>query len=193
MLYLKDIIIPKVKIQKDAILHCALTIIRDEGHEKLNARGLAKKLNCSTQPIFSNYPNMDELKKELKSKALEIYSEHMELALEKELDNKYLASGLGYIDFARKEKNLYHFIFMDSRDHKTFYDDKKHFEKITYILSQQLGISEEDTFQTQVNMWVVVYGIAAMMVTSYMEFTDKMIVSILTNTYNGLKNNFKKI
>lgn len=54
---------PKVKVEKDDILKAAIEIVRDNGAGSLNARAVADKLSCSTQPIFSNYASMDELKK----------------------------------------------------------------------------------------------------------------------------------
>ena len=53
---------PKVKITKDEILKAALGIVRKGGAQALNARALADALGCSTQPVFSNYPGMDELR-----------------------------------------------------------------------------------------------------------------------------------
>ena len=54
---------PKIKIDKDNIIKAAVQIVRERGIDALNARAVAQKLNCSTQPIFSNYDSMNELKK----------------------------------------------------------------------------------------------------------------------------------
>lgn len=37
------------KINREDIIKASVEIIRKEGLESLNARGVAKKLNCSTQ------------------------------------------------------------------------------------------------------------------------------------------------
>ena len=53
---------PKVKVTKGQILTAAVNIVRRDGIGALNARDLAKRLNCSTQPIFSCYSTMEKLK-----------------------------------------------------------------------------------------------------------------------------------
>ena len=51
------------KIQKEDIIQESVTIVSQEGINALNARKIAKKLGCSTQPLFYIYENMDDLKK----------------------------------------------------------------------------------------------------------------------------------
>ena len=53
---------PKIKITKNDIISTAIAIVREKGSEALNARAVASSLECSTQPIFSNFKDMKELK-----------------------------------------------------------------------------------------------------------------------------------
>lgn len=46
---------PKVKVTKAEIVKAALAVVREHGAGVLNARTVAAVLNCSTQPIFSNF------------------------------------------------------------------------------------------------------------------------------------------
>ena len=55
---------PKIKITKDDIINTSIELIREGGEQSLNARAIASALNCSTQPIFSNFTSMEELEKE---------------------------------------------------------------------------------------------------------------------------------
>lgn len=45
---------PKVKITKKMVTEASFEIVRDSGHENLNARTIAEYLGCSTQPILYN-------------------------------------------------------------------------------------------------------------------------------------------
>lgn len=56
--------ITKRKIQKSDVLREALEILKTENFENLTARRLATILDCSVQPIFYNFSNMDELRAE---------------------------------------------------------------------------------------------------------------------------------
>jgi AcrR family transcriptional regulator len=46
---------PKVRITKEDIINAAIEIVRKDGAQAINARNLAAYLNCSTQPVFSNF------------------------------------------------------------------------------------------------------------------------------------------
>ena len=50
------------KVTKDDIVNAAFEVMRDGGFGSVNARSVAKKLGCSTQPIYLSFQSMDELK-----------------------------------------------------------------------------------------------------------------------------------
>ena len=52
---------PRIKVTKKEITEAALVLVRKYGADAVNARNVALELNCSTQPIFSNFATMDEL------------------------------------------------------------------------------------------------------------------------------------
>lgn len=58
------------KITKDMIVDAALEIFRAEGFDAVTSRRVAFKLGCSTQPIYFEYKNMDELKNDIVKKVV---------------------------------------------------------------------------------------------------------------------------
>ena len=46
---------PKAKVTKDMIIDAAFEVARESGVENINARTVAKKLNCSTQPVMYHF------------------------------------------------------------------------------------------------------------------------------------------
>ena len=66
---------PKVKITKEDIINAAVSLVRENGADALNARTVASLLGCSTQPVFSNFATMDELRLAVAEKADEICNE----------------------------------------------------------------------------------------------------------------------
>ena len=46
---------PKVKITGEDIVKAAVELVRVRGEKAINAREIAAALNCSTQPIFTNF------------------------------------------------------------------------------------------------------------------------------------------
>ena len=53
---------PKQRITREMILETSFAMFCRDGMEAVNARSVAKALNCSTQPIFSYFAGMDDLK-----------------------------------------------------------------------------------------------------------------------------------
>ncbi len=73
----------KTKITKEMILDSALKMVRANGFDSINARKLAEQLDCSTQPIFSNYPSMEALKEDILRYASSVYIEFITTNMQK--------------------------------------------------------------------------------------------------------------
>lgn len=101
---------PKKQITKDQIIEKAYKLVRESGFENLTARILANELNCSTQPIYMSFRDMNELKNSLAEKSLGIMLKYIERY---SIENYplVLAKVLGYVQFAKEEKHLYKLIF----------------------------------------------------------------------------------
>ena len=98
---------PKIKVTKEEIINTALEIVKASGTESINARNIASVLNCSTQPIFSNFKTMDDLRYEVIKKADELCQDYMKQEVEKGEFPPYKASGMAYIRFAKEQKELF--------------------------------------------------------------------------------------
>ena len=62
-------VLPKtLKITKEMILDTAFDIAKEEGMNQVSNREIAKRLNSSIRPIYYQFSNTEELKKELYQK-----------------------------------------------------------------------------------------------------------------------------
>lgn len=66
---------PKQRITREMILERSFAMFCQEGMAAVNARSVAKALNCSTQPIFSYFSGMDDLKNALDQKAHDVFEQ----------------------------------------------------------------------------------------------------------------------
>jgi AcrR family transcriptional regulator len=73
---------PKVRVTKEEIINAAFEIVRRSGPQALNARNVATALNCSTQPIFSNFASMEELQEAVGVAAYEMYLQFLNREVE---------------------------------------------------------------------------------------------------------------
>lgn len=182
---------PKVMVTKERIIQGAMNIVRKNGINSLNARAIAKELNCSTQPIFSNYSSMDELKKDVIASAKSLYDKYIEEGFNDPNYPKYKSSGISYIKFAKEEKELFKLLFMRDRSNEKIEDDKSSLNDIINIISYNLGISYDDAYNFHISMWIYTHGIATMIATSYLDWDWDTIDKMLTDAYVGVKNTYK--
>ena len=103
---------PKVRISKEDIVTAAVALVRKDGVQAINARNIASALNCSTQPVFSNFATMDDLRNAVVEAADALYREYMQRETESGAYPPYKASGMAYIRFAKEEKELFKLLYM---------------------------------------------------------------------------------
>lgn len=82
------------KVSKEQIIDAAVEVLRDDGFSAINARSVAKKLGCSTQPIYFSFKNMDELKAALTQRAIELHTQRVRdsLRAHEGSDSRYAAT-----------------------------------------------------------------------------------------------------
>lgn len=91
---------PKLKIKKEDIIIAAADVIRESGASGLNARAVAKKLGCSTQPVFSNFSSMKELENAVIDLANRDFFMRITGSKDENKYPRYKVIGMEYIRFA---------------------------------------------------------------------------------------------
>ena len=180
---------PKAKVSREDILSACVEIIRQSGFDAVNARALASRLGCSTQPIFSNYQSMDALKADALNYAEQVYQHYLRTDMESGEFPPYKASGMAYIRFAREQRELFKLLFMRDRTN----EEKAAGEELEALLSlirQSMGLSWEEAYRFHMEMWIYVHGIATMIATAYLEWDLDFISAALTDAYQGLRLRF---
>jgi AcrR family transcriptional regulator len=177
---------PKVKVTKEDITRTALDLLRKEGESALNARRLAAALNCSTQPVFSNFSNMDGLRSAVIEAAYLRYFGFLKSEAESGKYPTYKAFGRAYIRFSYEEKELFKFLFMRDREGEGFVPTED-FEQSVAMIMNANGLPRERAVRMHLEMWACVHGIAAMMATSFFTPDWALIDEMLTDVYQGVR------
>lgn len=180
---------PKAKIKKEDIVLAAAETIRENGVSGLNARAVAKRLGCSTQPVFTNFSSMKELEDAVIELADKDYLKRIAESEYSKIYPHYKVFGMEYIRFAIEEPELYKLLFMRDRSGENEKIDafSSAMPDVISTVSSTLGISEEVAERMHFEMWLFVHGIASMCVTSYLKLSTEEISTLLTDVYEGLK------
>ena len=177
---------PRVKITKEEIVQATLDLMRKQGDDALNARAIASALNCSTQPVFSNFATMELLKASVVESAYECYLDFLRREAESGRYPRYKAFGMAYIRFAEEEKELFKLLFMRDRtqEEKVLSLD---FEESVQMIMHANGLTKERATRMHLETWACVHGIAVMIATSFLSFDWEMISDMLSDVYQGVR------
>lgn len=182
---------PKVRIAKEDIVTASVEMVREKGVDVLNARAIAAHMGCSTQPIFSNYASMDELRQEVMKNAYNLYMNYLKRETESNQYPPYKATGMGYIRFAKEEKELFKMLFMRDRSNETIADEWDESVQMSISMMQKaLGLPFEKAKQFHLEMWIYVHGIASLLATSYLPLEWDDISNMVTDAYEGMKKRY---
>ena len=183
---------PKTRITKADIINTAIDIVRKNGETALNARNIAAALNCSTQPVFSNFATMDDLRLAVVEAADALCGEYMKREVESGEYPPYKANGMAYIRFAKEEKELFKLLYMRDRTNEVIPDETDTGSQMESIVQKNTGLEDLDAKLFHLEMWAYVHGIATMIATGYFHLDWDLISRMLTDSYQGLKKQFEK-
>lgn len=183
---------PKVRITKEDIIDAAVDIVRKNGEQSINARNIATALNCSTQPVFSNFANMEELRLAIVDKADHLCQAYMKREVESGEYPPYKANGMAYIRFAKEEKELFKLLYMRDRSAETVPEETDVSSQMENIVHNNTGLEGLELKLFHLEMWAYVHGIATMIATGFLDLDWELISKMLTDSYQGLKKQFEK-
>ncbi len=176
---------PQKRIFRQDILQAASSLVREQGPQALSVRNLAKKMGCSTQPIYSVFENMEALQEELMAYVREQYL--------RADASSYKQVALSFLRFAQREKNLFRLVYLrQRRAGETIFEDPNQSETIRK-LGASLEISSQIAAEMHRRMQYYCYSMAVMMATGYLDFTEKEISQELTEYYRIILSYYKQV
>lgn len=150
------------KITSEDIITAAFNIVRQDGWEKFSAREIAKALNMSTMPIYSNFRSLALLEEAVVRKAMELLREYQS---KRYVGDPTIDRGIGYFMFAREETHL----FQTINDEKGSLWQAKYgdptFDQHVKELSKDKrlkGLSSKQLRQLNTFLWIFIHGMASL-------------------------------
>lgn len=170
------------KISKEAIIDAAVDVLREGGATAINARSVAKKLGCSTQPIYLSFQNMDDLKAAMTQRAIALHTRHVRNS---NSDTQYSCYGMGFVKFAAEERHLFRWLYLDGEQFGPYRDDVL-LPEIIAAMVNEYGYTEEVARKLHQDMTYYSYGMAILANTGHLNLTDAELRAAFRREFTAL-------
>lgn len=175
---------PKQRITREMILEKSFAIFCREGMEAVNARSVAKALCCSTQPIFSYFEGMDDLRNTIEQKAKDTFAEAIAGGAR---EGGLQGCCETYVRLAGEQPRLFARLMMNTDAGKAAEPAAGGVEEqLTAAVCAQYGMDEAKAKALQRELWVYVHGLAALAATGRLAADGQDIAGRIAFTCDAL-------
>ena len=169
----------KKEIDKQRILDAAYKLAVRGGIESLTARNIAKAVNCSTQPIYLEFENMQDLRNQVLAR---ISDELKSNTLQQNFTGEPLIDlDLSYLYFAKEYVDLFRAMFVDGKFGNQMIVDTLMglgLEKFKQQFDAE-QFSEERLNHIVISNWIAATGLATLLINKMANFTQAQMISVL--------------
>lgn len=185
---------PKQKISREMLLEHAFQISEEQGIAAVTSRSIAKSIGCSIQPVFSQFPTMEELRQATFEYACDVCVKQI-LAFEKESD--FLPKTTKWvIDLAKNKPNLFNLIYLSSgfqgNSLLRVMMDYESNEKLVFRMSELYQLEKDACKEILLRSCLFLIGIGTMICVNHMEFSDKQIADMMKQTVSDMVQGAKR-
>jgi len=178
---------PKMRVTKDMVIEAAFAIAREEGAERINARTVAKRLGCSTQPVMYHFAKIKDLKRAVYGRADWFHTEYL-LRIREPREGPLLGIGLNYIRFAIEQPHLFRFLFQSGFAVENNLMEMIDSEELRPVLSAMQGAMEMDMGQTKrvfLTIALFAHGYASIIANNALTYDEAVVAADLERAYRG--------
>ena len=176
---------------REAIIDAGVELVRELGHEQLNARALAKRLGCSTQPILYQFASMDELRRAIYDAVDARHSAFLASGLAAS-SNPLLQMGLNYVLFADREPALFRFLFqtdgLGERDVAALVASPD-VAPIVQQVAAESGLDRDAALQVFLGIFSCAHGFASLLANNALGYDEQQVADVLTSVFIGAVSN----
>lgn len=170
---------PKTKITREMIVEAAFEIAREQGAEGINARAVAERLGCSTQPVMYQFKTVEELKRAAYKRADDYHSRYIS-RVQGEEPMKEL--GLNYIRFAVEERHLFRFLFQSDgflASSITQLPEAEELQGVLDIIAKEAELSLAQVKEVFRMLFLWVHGCASLLANNALDFDEEALAGDL--------------
>ena len=180
---------PKPRYSRDEMLDCAFQILREEGASSVTARDLGARLETSSRPVFTAFSGMEEVRSALNERAEALYQTHIEKALYYTMPYKRI--GMEIHAFAKKEKHVFSYIFLENRQETSKNGEKflipRHLsETCVNALLEDFSVGKQDAELIFDHVIMTAFSLAYMETAGYEKMKEDAVCDLIGRQITSL-------
>lgn len=151
---------PKQRITKEMVVDAAFEAAKSGGMEQITVKGIAERLGCSVQPIYSYCENMDGLKKDVTERVDRFVRNYAAARIDR--SDLFRSTGRAYLSLAKEEPWLFKLFILHQRENISSLEDLYRAETdpcIAKVLGAELGLSEGEARTLHLHMLIYTIGL----------------------------------
>ena len=186
---------PKPKISREEILESAYELALKEGYGSLSSRNVAHAAGCSVQPVFSHFPTMEELRREIYAYACKKCADEV-LSIQ---DGRDLLTVLTHwmLDLAKNRPNLFKLLYLSDLDLPRTMScalmKAENHRKMVRIVADMHDLSLEESEDILIRSCVFLMGIGTMVCINQVDISEQEVLHMMKQTVDdfaaGIKRN----
>ena len=177
---------PRAKITEEMVVDAAFQVTRADGEANVNARTVAKRLGCSTQPVMYHFAKIEDLKRAVYEKTGRFHTEYIMNVPPSR--NIMLGIGLNYIRFSVEEPNLFRFLFQSGfATENSLFEmvDSDELSPVINAMQRAMGLTVKQTKEVFITLAMFVHGYASIIANNNLKFDESVASEHLNRVYRG--------
>lgn len=176
---------PKAKITKEMVLDAAFAIARESGGDAINARAVAERLGCSTQPVMYHFATMESLRQAVYQKADAFHSAYL-MNLSGADPMKEI--GMNYIRFAFEEKPLFRLLFQSDGlpgSSISALMEEEALLPVLMVLMEEAGLDLQQAKTVFRSLFLMAHGYASLFACNALDYDPDVVSADLELIFQG--------
>ncbi|MEI5992602.1 TetR/AcrR family transcriptional regulator [Candidatus Enterococcus mansonii] len=158
---------------KEHILSAAQELLVSKGFSFITARNVADHMGISTQPIYLEFKNMEDLKLTMLNKIHEQLEK--DFFSQEHTGNSLIDFGMSYLHLAKENSALYLSLYSDKHSYGAELQklSLNFFKSLIGKDQNYLSFSDEQIEATHMKLWIIATGIASLSMSGIMQLSEE--------------------
>jgi AcrR family transcriptional regulator len=172
--------------KKEHILQAAIEIVEKDGFNKFTARNIAKHMNISTQPIYLEFKNMDDLKETV---LVHIFNHLFKDVFPNEITGDPLVDiALNFVNYSNENPRIFRALYVEESGlgYKIYDRSFTEFRELVKRSPKYQEVDEVHIEALHIRTWIVATGLAVLTSSGIFKPTQEQMSQMLSDLIKAI-------